>query len=206
MVTSIASSLGIGSGLDTAALVEQLAEASRAPKEAQIVKREEANSAKISALGEASSGIDAFATALSTLISGGTLFTQPTSSNESILTAKAVAGARLGGLSAQIEVRQLAQAQSLVSTHLADLTSSVGQGTLKITTAAGEFDVVIDAANDNLIGLSRAINNSGAGVTASIVEDGQGARLVLKSGSGEAKAFTPCSHRGHARRPGALRL
>lgn len=196
MVTSIASSLGIGSGLDTGALVEQLAEASRAPKEAQIARREETNSARISALGEAASGIDAFATALSTLISGGTLFTQPTSSDEKILTATAVAGARLGGLSAQIEVRQLAQAQSLVSTHLAGLTSSVGQGTLKITTAAGDFDVVIDAANDNLVGLSRAINASGAGVTASIVEDGEGARLVLKSGTGAAKAFTLAATEG----------
>lgn len=190
MVTSIATSLGIGSGIDTAALVDQLAEASRAPKDAAITKREEANAAKISAIATAASGIDNFATALSALISGGTLFTQPTTSDATVLTATAQAGARISGLAAQIEVVQLAQAQSLVSEHLTGIDSPVGQGTLTITTAAGTFDVVIGAANDNLVGLATAINKSGAGVTASIVEDGQGARLVLKSGTGAAKAFT----------------
>ena len=190
MVSSIATSLGIGSGIDTTALVDQLAEAARAPKEAAIKKREDTNTARISALGKASGGIDAFATALTALISGGTLFTQPTSSDSNVLTATALPGARIGSLSAQVEVSQLAQAQSLVSEHLADLNAAVGQGTLTLTTAAGPVDIVIDATNDNLVGLARAINVKNAGVTASIVEDSNGARLVLKSGTGAAKAFT----------------
>ncbi len=49
---------------------------------------------------------------------------------------------------------------------------------------------MIGGANDSLAGLATAINKSGAGLTASIVEDGIGARLVLKSGTGEANAFT----------------
>lgn len=189
-VTSIASTLGIGSGIDTAALIDQLDEASRSPKEAAIKAREEANTAKISALGQAASGINAFANALSTLISGGTLFTQPVSSDTNLFTASALPGARIGSLSAQIEVRQLAQAQSLVSENLADLNAAVGMGTLRLTTAAGDKDIVIDAGNNNLVGLARAINVANAGVTASIVEDSAGARLTLKSATGEAKAFT----------------
>lgn len=190
MITSIASSLGIGSGVDTSALVDKLAEATRAPKEAAIVKREQANAAKISALGNAASGIDSFASALSALISGGTLFTQPTTSDASVLNATALPGARLGELAAQIEVVQLAQAQSLVSEHLVGTDAAVGQGTLTLTTAAGNFDVVIDSSNDSLVGLAGAINASGSGITATIVKDSLGARLVLKGGTGEAKAFT----------------
>lgn len=190
MVTSIATTLGAGSGIDTSALVEQLAEAARAPKEAAIKAREDANTARISSLAKASGGIDAFASALTSLISGGSLFTQPTSSDTSVLTATAQPGARIGGLSAQMEVTQLAQAQSLVSTNLTDINAAVGQGTLTLTTAAGAVDIVIDATNDNLVGLARAINVKNVGVTASIVEDSNGARLVLKSGTGAAKAFT----------------
>jgi flagellar hook-associated protein 2 len=189
-VTSIASSLGIGSGIDTASLIDQLDKAAREPKEAAIKAREDANSAKISSLGQAASGIDAFANALSTLISGGTLFTQPVSSDSNVFTASALPGARIGSLSAQVEVRQLAQAQSLVSENLADLNAAVGMGTLRLTTVAGDTDIVIDSNNNNLVGLARAINVANVGVTASIVEDSAGARLTLKSATGEAKAFT----------------
>lgn len=204
MVTSIASSLGAGSGIDTTALVDQLAEAARAPKEAAIKQREEANSARISSLAKASGGIDAFAAALTGLISSGALFTQPVSSDTAVLTATALPGARIGGLSAQIEVGQLAQAQSLVSEHLSALDAAVGQGTLTLTTSAGAFDIVIDAANDNLVGLARAINTKATGVTASIVEDSNGARLVLKSGTGAAKAFTLAA--GAGAQPGLSRF
>jgi flagellar hook-associated protein 2 len=189
-VTSIASSLGIGSGIDTASLIDQLDKAAREPKEAAIKAREDANSTKISSLGQAASGIDAFANALSTLISGGTLFTQPVSSDSNVFTASALPGARIGSLSAQVEVRQLAQAQSLVSENLADLNAAVGMGTLRLTTVAGDTDIVIGSNNNNLVGLARAINVANVGVTASIVEGSAGARLTLKSATGEAKAFT----------------
>jgi flagellar hook-associated protein 2 len=190
MVTSIATTLGIGSGIDTTALVDQLTEATRAPKEAAITKREELNTARISAIGNAASGIDTFASSLSTLISGGTLFTQPTTSDAGVLTATALPGARLGDLSAQLEVMQLAQAQSLVSEHLTGIDATVGQGTLTLTTSAGAFDITIGSSNDSLSGLASAINASGAGITATIVKDSLGARLVLKGATGEAKAFT----------------
>src|SRR3546814_13325477 len=71
MVTSIGYSLGIGSGLDTQLLIQTLSDAARAPKEALIDRREQLNSARISALADASGAIDSFAPALPTLVSGG---------------------------------------------------------------------------------------------------------------------------------------
>jgi flagellar hook-associated protein 2 len=190
MIGSIGYSLGIGSGLDIANLVNGLAAAERAPKEALIQRREEANAAKISALAEASSAIDSFASALSSLISGGTLFTQPSVSDTSILSATTVAGSQIGNLSAQIEVVQLAKAQTLSSAGLSSSTEAVGEGELTLTTAVGSFVVTIDATNNSLEGLRDAINGKNAGVTASIVTDQGTAKLVLKGATGTANAFT----------------
>lgn len=190
MVTSIGYSLGAGAGIDTKALIDDLAAAEKAPKESLIAKRESANTAKISALAQASGAIDSFASALSKLIEGGSLFTQPTVSDPGLLSAKAVPGANIGTLSAQLEIRQLAQAQSLVSTNLASPLTAVGQGVLTLTTASGSHAITIDATNDSLDGLARAINGKNAGVTASVVTDSNGSRLMLKGATGEANAFT----------------
>ena len=59
MISSIGYSLGAGSGIDTKALIESLAAAAKAPKEALIANREAANSAKISALADAAGAIAA---------------------------------------------------------------------------------------------------------------------------------------------------
>lgn len=190
MTASIGYSLGIGSGIDTQALIKGLADAARAPREALITQREEKNAAQISALAEASSSIDSFASALSSLISGGTLFSQPSVSDSSVLTAAARPGARLGDLAAEIEVRQLARSQTLESVALAGASTPVGQGDLTLTTSRGPFTITIDASNDSLDGLARAINEKNTGVTATIVTQAGSARLVLKGATGAAEAFT----------------
>jgi flagellar hook-associated protein 2 len=188
--SAILAALGSGSGLDVNGLVNQLSAAQKAPQQDLIDKREAANTARVSALGQMSSAIDGFASALGSLISGGTLFSQPAVSDTSVFTATALAGSRIGNLSASITVSQVATAQTLASAPIADRTQPVGQGTLTITTAAGSFDVVLDSTNNSLDGLVQTINKAGAGVTASIVTDTGGARLVVKGTTGAANAFT----------------
>lgn len=191
MTTSIGYALGAGSGLDIQALVTQLSDAAKAPKEALITSRATANQAKISGLAQVSSAIDGFASALSGLISGGTLFSQPSVSDPSAFTASAIAGARLAGLSASVEVERLAQAQTSVAGYLTAATDPVGEGTLTINVGGGAgVDVTIDSTNNNLNGLAKAINDKNAGVTASVVTDTNGARLVVKGKTGDAAAFT----------------
>ncbi len=190
MTTSIGYALGAGSGLDIRALVSDLANAAKAPKETLLANRETANQARISGLAQVSSAIDSFASALSSLISGGSLFSQPSVSDPGVFTASALAGSRLGGLSASIEVRQLAQAQTSASATLASGTAPVGEGVLTITTGSTSIDVTITAANDNLNGLAKAINDANAGVTATVVTDSNGARLMVKGKTGAANAFT----------------
>ena len=190
MVSSIGYALGAGSGIDTAKLIEDLYAASRAPKEAAIKRREEANAAKISALGQASNALASFSTALNALISTGTLSTQPVISDSSILSAKALTGAKIGDYSAQLEVKQLAKAQSLVSAQLSGANAAVGEGTLTLSVSGKDYDIEITSANNSLDGLVKAINDARTGVSASIVTENGGAKLMLKGATGEAQAFS----------------
>jgi len=199
--SSILTSLGAGSGIDTASLVSNLVTASFANKEKTLTATQSLNTAQVSALGSLTSGLDSFSKALQTLVSGGTLRSQPSSSNSAIVTATASSGANISNLSANIEIRQLAQAQSLVSVPLTGSAPTVGQGSLTLTTPAGNFTITITPANDSLDGLAKAINdaNSGAtpsGVTASVVSDSSGKRLVLKGASGGTNGFSLAANSG----------
>jgi flagellar hook-associated protein 2 len=61
MLPPIAATLGAGSGIDTVALVRDLAAASRAPKVERFDALTRANQAKISAVARARSDLDSFA-------------------------------------------------------------------------------------------------------------------------------------------------
>ena len=50
--------------------------------------------------------------------------------------------------------------------------------------------MTVTAENDNLTGLAKAINDANAGVTATVVTDSNGARLMVKGKTGAANAFT----------------
>jgi flagellar hook-associated protein 2 len=193
--SAILTALGAGSGIDTTTLVSQLVSATYDPKVSALTDQQTANTAKISSLGTLTSGIDAFASALQSLVAGGTLKSQPSTSDSSILTATTQSGTNIGTLSAQIEVRQLATAESLVSTTLLTAATPVGQGSLTLTTAKGTFNIAIGSSNNTMTGLAAAINatNTGAtpsGVTATVVTDSTGARLVIKGATGAANSFS----------------
>ena len=193
MVTSIGSSIltGLGaSSIDTGSLVDQLATAAIASKQKALTAREDANTARISDLGTAVSAINSFTSSLNTLVSGGSLFTQPTSSNSAIVNLSAVPGGRLGGLSATIQVGQLAAAQTMTAAPLASAAAAVGEGTLTLKVGTQTKTITIDSTNNTLAGLAKAIKDSGIGVTASIITDSSGARLVVKGQTGTDNAFS----------------
>ncbi len=62
MMTSIASSLGIGSGINTRSLVSDLAAAAREGRETQIITKERSNGARISAIAQLKAGLASLAT------------------------------------------------------------------------------------------------------------------------------------------------
>ena len=206
---SLLTSLGSGSGVDTAALVSSLVTAQFANQSAALTARADTLMSQISSVSTVKNAIGTFSAALGTLVKGGTLTTQPVSSNSGVVSASALPGAKLAGLSSSLTVTQLAGTQIAVSrTPVADRTASIGTGTLTLTlgtattdgsgamtgfTARSGTSITIDIASgsDSLDGIAAAINAKGAGVSASVVTDADGsAYLSLKGASGAAQAFT----------------
>ncbi|OYW85249.1 MAG: flagellar hook protein [Sphingobium sp. 32-64-5] len=188
--SNIISSLGTGSGIDTGALVTSLVAAVRDPKEQVLTGRQTLNSARISGIASAASSLATFSTALTDLLKDTSYSGQPASSNSMIASVTALNGGTPTGLPAQIEVTQLAKAQVTQSATLADATAQVGLGTLTLTTARGTSKIAVTSGNNSLNGLARAINDSNAGVTATVMTDAGGSRLVLKGANGEANEFS----------------
>lgn len=202
---SIAKTLGSGSGIDVTSLVTQLVEAQTAAKTAQLQTRSATLTAQISAVSQLKNSITGFSTALSTITKGGSLETQPTSSNPTVLGVARQGSANLDGLSAAIEVRQLATAQVTTTAPVNDATAAIGTGTLTLTLGTATVSggamtgftagstppvaITITSANSSLTGIATAINEANAGVTASILSDGNGSRLVLKGKTGDVRAF-----------------
>ncbi len=201
-------SLGTGSGVDTSTLVTSLVSAEFAAKTDALTSKASTLTTQISGVATLKSTITGFASALDGLVSGGTLVTQPTSSNTAVLTATAVSGAKLANLSSSITVSQLAGAQAArTTTAVASRTATIGSGTFTLTmgtasyaadgsgmtgfTAGSATPVTIDVTDASLDGIAAAINAKGAGVSASVVTDASGAAyLSLKGQTGAAQAFT----------------
>ena len=202
-------SLSSGSGVDTASLVTSLVQAQFAAKTAALTAKSDTITAQISGASTLMSNVSQFAAALKSLATGGTIQTQPVSSNASVVTATALSGAKLSGLSSSISVAQLASGQvARTTTPVATRTTALGTGQLTLTLGTATYDntpamtgftagaggpVTIDivAGSENLDGIAAAINAKAAGVTASVVTDADGsAYLSLKGASGAAQAFT----------------
>lgn len=200
-------SLGSDSSIDTAALVTSLVQAQFAAKTAQLTAKTDTLTAQISGVSTLKSTISDFTKALENLVKGGTLATQPVSSNGAAVGVSALAGATLSGLSATVKVNQLAAAQTATSTKIATpSTTTFGTGTftLQLGTAGYAVDgtmnafagtgsaipITIDSSNNTLAGIAAAINAKKAGVTASVVTDADGgAYLALKGATGAAQGF-----------------
>ena len=86
----------------------------------------------------------------------------------------------------RLTVDSTALAHQVASQGFADADAEITQGTFEIRLGSGDLKTItIDSNNDTLSGLATAINNSGAGVSASIVQDSTGGaspyRLLLSS-------------------------
>ncbi|WP_026223852.1 flagellar filament capping protein FliD [Methylosarcina fibrata] len=174
------SAAGIGSGLDINGLVSQLMMAESKPLDLLKAQEKQFNT-KLSAYGTLKSAISTFQTAMRTLTGSNGLSAQTvTSSNAGVLSATANGTAAAGFFT--IEVTQLAQRQKLTSAGVADATASLGSGSLNIKVGANA-EVVVTPTDYSLQGIRDAINESDAGITATIINDGtaNGNHLVITS-------------------------
>ncbi len=190
-------SLGIGSGLDIGGLVERPVAAEIQPPASRLDVKESKLQAKLSAFGTLKSALSSLQDALKGVSDTGAGRTAHTGNNE-VLTASADTTAVVGGYN--IQVSQLAEAHSLASRTYTSSSDTVGTGTLTISLGTTDYDpqtdtyngftpnpdrlpktLTIDATNNTLEGVRDAINVADMGVSAAIVNDGSGYRLLLSS-------------------------
>ncbi|MBL3554902.1 MULTISPECIES: flagellar filament capping protein FliD [Marinobacter] len=176
------SSLGIGSGVLTSDLVDQLVAAERKPTETRLTQKTKQTEALLSAYGKLRSAVTELRLPMRQLSSPDNLKAfSASSSNSDIGVSVDSTKASRGTYS--IEVTSLASAQALASQAVfADRDStSVGQGTLTLSVGDKLTNVTIDSSNDSLQGLANAINESDAGVSAGVIDTGSGYQLVLSA-------------------------
>lgn len=188
------SSLGIGSGLDLNGLLDQLESAER-QKLAPIVAQQKSYEARISGFGKLESALDAFQTAAAKLADVDGFQAVSSKVTGEAFTVSSGTDAVPGRY--EVEISQLARAQSLASNGVADQTAQLGAGNLTITVGTGAeaqtLDIAIADGDSSLEVIRDAINAENSGVTASIINDGSDNpyRLVLTSdNTGEASTMT----------------
>jgi flagellar hook-associated protein 2 len=210
MTTSVTSSgtissAGIGSGLDVNSIISKLMSVEQAPL-TQLQSKATTIQTTISAFGAVQSALSTFRDAAQALTLPSTWqATTGTSSDPTAATVSTTSGAAAGNYA--ISVTNLASSQSTVSATYASGTALVGAGTLHInlgtwtgnafatqtdpTTGAAKAGIDITAtATDTLSTLADKINAANAGVSAAIVTDTTGSRLVLSSSTtGAANGF-----------------
>lgn len=185
---------GIGSGLDINGLVSQLVAAEGQPKLLRVDRKEVIAQSELSALSSFKGALSDFQGKIASLTDHSTYDNRTVnSSDNSIVSISATNDALVGNY--EVEVTQLAQAHKIASSGFASSTTVVGEGVLSFSFGTYDSDgntftinpnstvktVSIDSSNNTLEGIRDAVNEADIGVTASIINDGSGERLVFGS-------------------------
>ncbi len=170
------STLGVGSGLDLSSILDSLEAAEKSTLK-PISTQQTSFTAKLSAYGTLKSALEKFQTA-NTALNKADLFTATSTSSSSTAFSATTSGSAIAG-KYTISVSQLAQAQTLTTKNSqADSKTAIatGDSVLTMQQAGGKDPVTINisAANSSLSGIRDAINNAKAGVSASIINVGNG--------------------------------
>ena len=194
------SSPGIGSGLDVNSIITQLMAIERKPID-QLQTAQTKIQSQVSEVGKIKSAVSKFRYLASKLASPD--FWQQTTGAASNSAVSVTTGSAAIAGDYKVEVQSLASAQSVATGVFASSAALLSAGSMHLelgTWGAGQtsfiakpdataVDIPIDAT-DTLASVRDKINAAGAGVTASILTDASGSRLLMRSSaSGAANAF-----------------
>lgn len=195
----LVTSLGAGSGVDITSLAQNLVDAERVPKENAINAKITKNESRISGYAAMSfvlSGVQTALTALKDQNSFNAL--EVANSNSSAFSVTTSATGAAG--SHQIEVLSVAKAQRTVSNGFDSAASSLNAGlAMSLNLNVGSPSPVattlqIAAGKDTPQDIVNAINDAKAGVTAQLVNTGDGSgtpyQIVLTGATGSQGAFS----------------
>jgi len=190
------SSLGIGSGIDVNSLVTDILEAERKPTQTRLDLKEAEFQAQLSSYGTLKGALSAFQTTTSSLrFPSSLLQVNASSTDDDAFSMTTVSNAKESAFT--FEVSTLAKANSVSSATFANISDTIGTGTLTFnfgTTSynAGVYDTFTKDAeragsdvvitDGSLEGIRDAVNTAKIGVTASIINVGSdGFKLLFTS-------------------------
>lgn len=195
----LVTSLGAGSGVDVSALAQNLVDAERVPKENAINAKITKNESRISGYAAMSfvlSGVQSALTALKDQNNFNALSVSNSSSSAFSVTTSATGAAG----SHEIQVLDVAKSQRSVSSGFASGSASLNGGlAMSLSLSVGSPTPVATTINlaaekDTPQDIVNAINDAKTGVTAQLVNTGDGSgapyQIVLTGEMGAAKAFT----------------
>jgi flagellar hook-associated protein 2 len=181
---------GISTGADWNSIINQLLAIERQPLDTLEV-REAKIQQQISDYGLIKSAVDSFRSTVEGLTTSTGLAVFSTSTtDESVVSVTADENAAVSNY--DIVVNTLASGDKLASSAYADSDTAVGTGTMSITVDGATMNLTVDGSNNTLAGLRDAINSASdnPGVTATILNENGGSRLILTSNdTGAANAI-----------------
>jgi flagellar hook-associated protein 2 len=187
---------GLGAGIDVSSLVA--ASMSNQTAELQQMQNEQsALTTQQNTLTTISNDIQTLSNAVFSLTDPAGQLTQmtATSSDSSVLTGSVLPGANSGNYA--VVVNSLATTSSAYSAAAATSSTPIATGTLQIQVGSiAPATITIDNTDNTLDGLAQTINNANIGVTASVINDANGARLAIVSNTSGAPGdltITPSS-------------
>lgn len=177
---------GIGSGIDTQAIVDSLVAAQKAPKQAQINTQTLKATTTLSSIGKIQAALDAFRGALTSMTDGNSFGgLSLKSSDEKVATVTMGTGAANGSFS--LIVTKLATASKVSTKVYANGAGSVVNPgttatTLKITQNGKDHDLSVPPGA-TLQQVRDSINSQfgSAGLSANVLTDATGSRLIVTS-------------------------
>ena len=165
---------GLASGIDSNSIIEQLMALERRPID-QLKSRQSGMRTQVSTIGDISSKLSALSTAARSLATGGTLATKVESTTTSF-AATSGSGATAGQHT--VKVTALATAAQVRSAPISDLATTFKKGTLRMEVQGKEYTAAV-AEGASLSDLAMAIRNSGAPLSATVVNDGTNSYLSV---------------------------
>ena len=201
--SNIVNTLGAGSGIDIKGLAQGLVDAEKTPKKERIDAKIAQSEAKITGYGAVKYALSELKTAFGKLNDASDFSSiQPSNTQPAAFGVTASTTAEAGSYS--IEVLQTALAQRTASSNFADratplnVVSPATTGTafnLNLT-VGGVSKGAINVTNPTPAGMVSAINGAKLGVTAQLINTGNGYNVVITGDTGASQAFSLTSDDG----------
>lgn len=201
--SNIVNTLGAGSGIDIKGLAQGLVDAEKTPKKERIDAKIAQSEAKITGYGAVKYALSELKTAFGKLNDASEFSSiKPSNTQTAAFGVTASTTAEAGSYS--IEVLQTALAQRTASSNFADRATPLNVVSPATTGTAFNLNLsvggvskgAINVTNPTPAGMVSAINGAKLGVTAQLINTGNGYNVVITGDTGASQAFSLTSDDG----------